>query len=467
MASLRFSTPIFIGGTLSFSILAPSDISNFDLLLTYDITEILSGTDAITVTGPGVGWSVFSNLTTPGQIVLGGITTNETPVVADSALVTITLKLASAADTSVLLGYSGEYNDPAQLIASAQVTLVGSLPINTAPELTSPAAITYTNTSANDTFAVSTGNLSATDAQGNAIVYGLAEATVSAGVATKTGSYGSLSVDIETGAYKYTPNDIAIEALNANASESFEVSASDGSLISIAPLVVRIAGAVDVTHVAVNVLAYSWKAHTLLDGVSVSVGAAGPIDITDTNGVASLSGLPVTNLGLSVTREVPTAETTLTANAVNLQDAIAILKMIVGLDVNGAGKPLSPYQSLAADFDGNGTVGLTDAIGVLKHVVGLTAPEPTWHFLNEADATIPAKVGLTPGTPTTSVSANLAQGSSPVHVGLVGYLSGDVDGSFVGLAGAADLDKLQPTYIADLVGSSNALSLTQFGVYGS
>ena len=43
----------------------------------------------------------------------------------------------------------------------------------------------------------------------------------------------------------------------------------------------------------------------------------------------------------------PGAEATLTDQAVNLQDAIAILKMIVGLEVNGAGKALSPYQALA------------------------------------------------------------------------------------------------------------------------
>ncbi len=46
--------------------------------------------------------------------------------------------------------------------------------------------------------------------------------------------------------------------------------------------------------------------------------------------------------------------------------------MVVGLDVNDSGKPLSPYQALAADFNGDGVVSLTDAIGVLKHVVGLS-----------------------------------------------------------------------------------------------
>jgi hypothetical protein len=70
-------------------------------------------------------------------------------------------------------------------------------------------------------------------------------------------------------------------------------------------------------------------------------------------------------------------------DAVNLTDAIAILKMIVGLNVNSNNTPLSPYQAIAADFDQSGDVGLTDAIGVLKMVVGLSAPTPTWKYYDD------------------------------------------------------------------------------------
>jgi len=219
-------------------------------------------------------------------------------------------------------------------------------------------------------------------------------------------------------------------------------------------------GAVSSTGKTADLLAYSWKAHTLLDAVSISDGTHS--GTTDTSGAASLTAISDSSLTLTASRAVPTAEASATASAVNLQDAIAILKMIVGLDVNGAGKPLSPYQALAADFDGNGAVGLTDAIGVLKHVVGLTAPEPTWHFANEADLSIPAKTTLSPGA-APAITADLS-GSSPVHVGLVGYLSGDVDGSYAGAPGAADLDVTQPNYLATLVGNHTELSLAQFGM---
>jgi Ca2+-binding RTX toxin-like protein len=71
------------------------------------------------------------------------------------------------------------------------------------------------------------------------------------------------------------------------------------------------------------------------------------------------------------------------SDAVNLTDAIAILKMIVGLNVNSNNTALSPYQAIAADFDQSGDVGLTDAIGVLKMVVGLSAPTPTWKYYDD------------------------------------------------------------------------------------
>ena len=77
---------------------------------------------------------------------------------------------------------------------------------------------------------------------------------------------------------------------------------------------------------------------------------------------------------------------------------------------------------------------------------------------------MPAKANLSPGVPQTSITANTS-GSSPVHVGLVGYLSGDVDGSFAGGAGALDLDITQASYFTALVTGNSGLSLTQFGVY--
>jgi hypothetical protein len=213
-----------------------------------------------------------------------------------------------------------------------------------------------------------------------------------------------------------------------------------------------------------DITAYSWNAHTLLSGVSLSAAGTSHSGTTDTNGTASFTSVTDAALTLTASRSIPSEEATATSAAVNLQDAIAILKMIVGLEVNGTGIALSPYQALAADYDGNGQVQLEDAILVLKHVVGLTAPDPAWRFVNELDSTVPTKANLSPGVAQNSITASL-NANSPVKVGLVGYLSGDVDGSFAGATGALDLDITQAGYFTALVSANPSLNLSQFGIY--
>lgn len=128
-----------------------------------------------------------------------------------------------------------------------------------------------------------------------------------------------------------------------------------------------------------------------------------------------------------------------TTKAVNLSDAIAILKMIVGLNVNSNNTPVTPYQSIAADFDQNGEVGLTDAIGVLKMVVGLAAPTPTWKYCDaqKLPASLTAAEVLGPKTWSSPVVISgasqslIADGVQPSPVNVVGVLTGDVDGSWL------------------------------------
>jgi hypothetical protein len=139
-----------------------------------------------------------------------------------------------------------------------------------------------------------------------------------------------------------------------------------------------------------------------------------------------------------VAKAVAESEKAAAASSVNLTDAIGILKMIVGLNVNSGSTALSPYQVVAADFNQDGTVGLTDAIDVLKAVVGLTAPSPGWVVLDQtkvsstltmdsynSDATKKQSSGWM--APTLSVDLEKTQ-----EVKLVGVLAGDVDGSWAG-----------------------------------
>jgi Ca2+-binding RTX toxin-like protein len=117
--------------------------------------------------------------------------------------------------------------------------------------------------------------------------------------------------------------------------------------------------------------------------------------------------------------------------AVGLIDAISILKMIVGLKVNAGDSPLSPYQSIAADFNRSGAVDLNDAIEVLKHVVGLPSSDPAWSCYDDSKIpqTLSDSQGLAPGA--WSAAAKLSDLSAvPAEVKVIGVLTGDVDGSW-------------------------------------
>jgi len=165
----------------------------------------------------------------------------------------------------------------------------------------------------------------------------------------------------------------------------------------------------------------SWKGGTNLGGVILQSGVE-----TDVNGSATIStDAAATFLNLTPDLAMSTAEQEEADAAVGLLDAIAILKMVVGLPVNEAGTPLSPYQSIAADFDADGTVGLLDAIDVLKHVVDLpTTGQVEWGFV-EVGTTV--SEALEPGQVDVMITSDVASTSV---VELVGVLRGDVDGSW-------------------------------------
>ena len=121
----------------------------------------------------------------------------------------------------------------------------------------------------------------------------------------------------------------------------------------------------------------------------------------------------------------PTATTRLTdsaVNAVDLNDAISILKMIVGLN-----QATSGYQVAAADLDESGAVDMNDAIGVLKHVVGLNAPAPLWSFVSADTAVADVDTLEVHHTFDPLISHDVSIDSM---VDLVGILRGDVDGSW-------------------------------------
>ncbi len=113
--------------------------------------------------------------------------------------------------------------------------------INDAPSLEKPTAISYTNTVVNDGFTSVTGELAATDADGDTLTYGIVGGTENGdGTISKISPYGVLTVDQASGAYAFKPNNAAMEALSQNEGVSFTVTASDGLLTESRTLTVDI-----------------------------------------------------------------------------------------------------------------------------------------------------------------------------------------------------------------------------------
>jgi len=179
------------------------------------------------------------------------------------------------------------------------------------------------------------------------------------------------------------------------------------------------------------------------NGVSLARTASSEVVTTSSDGTAAFSTTSSANVTLTPIKTLSNLEKTAADSAVGLGDAIAILKMIVGLNVNSNGSAATMGQLLAADYDQDGSIGLSDAIGVLKHVVGLTAPEVKLSFVKNSSAPADLSVdsynksdayGKTSSNkPTTSgwVSNPITiDPTQTTSVELVGFLTGDVDGSW-------------------------------------
>ena len=233
----------------------------------------------------------------------------------------------------------------------------------------------------------------------------------------------------------------------------------------------------------VELVAYHWKSRAVLektawrvsDQVESVVGESlprlfRPVLEADDEGVRKLALRTPTGTDAATAPTAADADagspqeaaSTPDAAAVNLRDAVAILKMIAGLT---SAESASPFKSIAADFDGSGTVGLGDALGVLRHAVGREGAKPGWVFVDETDPGLPGRAGMTPGLLPQEVTS---PGGPQGKLGLVGVLRGDVDGSW---APPASAERLGDAWFADLASRADArnpdvsFDLSMWGVY--
>ena len=116
------------------------------------------------------------------------------------------------------------------------------------------------------------------------------------------------------------------------------------------------------------------------------------------------------------------------SNAIKANDALAALKIAVGMNPNADGSAVSSYQYLAADVNHDGQVKAADALNILKMAVKLSsAPEKEWLFVPESvgSESMSRTHVVWPDNPI-SVTLDIDQ-----ELHLIGIIKGDVNGSWV------------------------------------
>ena len=140
------------------------------------------------------------------------------------------LSATNGTDSRVLKVTTATGGDSPDVHTSEKAIAIGE--VNDPVALETPATIRYTDTAAIDSFVATSGQLQATDADaGTTFEFGLAgnDVTIENGLVTQTGAYGTLIVDPTTGEYTYTPDATKLNALVADATETFVVRIADGS----------------------------------------------------------------------------------------------------------------------------------------------------------------------------------------------------------------------------------------------
>jgi len=205
---------------------------------------------------------------------------------------------------------------------------------------------------------------------------------------------------------------------------------------------------------------YHWKAHALIDNVSMTLAEELDAEITplatattNTSGQFSLtSTLPGERL-LSASKEITDNDK---SRVITSADALAALKIAVGLNPNSdQGVEVSPYQMIAADVNRDGRVNSADALQILKIAVGLSDSIPQeWLFVNEGESFWDHSANSGEGEYNFTNknilwdSEGLSFSSSDtVNANFVGALLGDVNGSWSPPEGA---ETLSHSYFSEL-----------------
>jgi VCBS repeat-containing protein len=181
--------------------------------------------------GTGLDTAVFSGNYADFTIIWDGTTATVTNK-ADSSQDSLTnIGKLQFNDRVIYLAGTDDYANAGNVYEDAGISSGDAI-------FSAPIIGSYTDTTANDTFNDITGSLSSVSDASYGIVSG--EGTVT----SLTGAYGTLSID-STGAYTYTPNDVAIEGIKTDQTESFVLQITKDGAIAQQTLIINLTGAND------------------------------------------------------------------------------------------------------------------------------------------------------------------------------------------------------------------------------
>ena len=145
--------------------------------------------------------------------------------------------------------------------------------------------------------------------------------------------------------------------------------------------------------------------------------------VSATDGTISLSEILPASYGINCTKTVDAS----VSRAVTSSDALAALKMSVGINPNGDGTTVSNYQYLASDVNKDGKITSADALSILKMAVHLnSAPSQGWLFVQKSIESLQmSKTNVDWSAASLQVNVTGDQ-----HVDLVGIVKGDVNGNW-------------------------------------
>ena len=228
----------------------------------------------------------------------------------------------------------------------------------------------------------------------------------------------------------------------------------------------------------VSGIAYHWNNHALLESVDVSlVGLTDGIEndfaeqsLSSASGQYAFTQKHRGTNGMTASKAITARES---GSVISSADALAALKIAVGINPNtdpdGAGPeealPVSPYQYIAADINGDGRITSADALAILKMAVKLDSAEPRrWVFVAEDyefwDQA--SKSFLTTRTDVTWNNSGMTFEYPEKSVqNVVGVLMGDVNGNWSAPEGS---EAIAESHLAGLVDSRGG-SLAQWGKY--